>query len=88
MMNKIYNMEDVKTFAANLIGEGTAFHPDNDFTDYINIKSGVSFYSEEEVNLRNRLMDECFIICEKVGEDIYQVMLEVYLRETGLHNRN
>lgn len=85
-MTKIKTINDVKEYAAKLVGEGTSFHPDNDFNEYIILESGVSAYNKEEAGLRNRLMDECFTICEAEGKDIYQIMLEVYLQETGLNN--
>jgi len=84
MIKDINSINEVKKYASLLVSEGTSFHPDNDFSDYINLKSGDNAYSEEEINLRNRLMDKCFSICEKEGEDIYEIMLEVYLQKTGL----
>ena len=38
MITKINTAEDVKTFAKQLISEGTSFHPDDDFNNYINMK--------------------------------------------------
>ena len=41
-------------------------------------------YTKEEADLRNDLMSKCFEVCEKEGVDIYDVMLEVSLIETGM----
>jgi hypothetical protein len=86
MITKIQTSEDVKIFAKQLIAEGISFHPDDDFNDYVNIKENVSFYSQEEADIRNELMNNCFEICEKTGIDIYDLMLEVALVETGMDN--
>lgn len=83
MITKIETTEDVKAFAKQLIAEGVSFHPDDDFYDYVNYKTGIQTYSKEEADFRNELMNKCFEVCEKEGMDIYSVMLEVSLIETG-----
>ncbi|WP_457127354.1 hypothetical protein [Mucilaginibacter sp. HD30] len=67
-----------------LTEEGTNAHPDDDFNDYVNIDTGEPAYTHDQAELRNRLMEECFDICEAYGKDIYNVMQEVFLIETGL----
>lgn len=84
MITKIETTDDVKAFAKQLITEGVNFHPDDDFNDYINLKENKSSYTKEEADLRNELMSNCFEVCEKEGVDIYDVMLEVTLIETGM----
>jgi len=84
MITQISTIDDVKSFAKQLIAEGVSFHPDDDFNDYVNIKEHIPFYTKEEAALRNKLMNNCFGICEKEGEDIYNLMLEVTLIETGM----
>ena len=84
MITKIETTENVKAFAKQLIAEGVSFHPDDDFNDYVNFKEDKSTYSKEEADLRNDLMSKCFEVCEKEGVDIYDVMLEVSLIETGI----
>jgi len=84
MITKIETSEDVKTFAKQLIAEGVSFHPDDDFNDYVNFKEDKPCYTKEEAYLRNELMSSCFDVCEKEGVDIYDVMLEVTLIETGM----
>jgi hypothetical protein len=84
MIKKIITKEDVAVFAKELIKEGVSFHPDDDFNDYVNFKENKPFYTKEEADLRNELMSSCFDVCEKDGVDIYNVMLEVTLIETGM----
>ncbi len=84
MITKIETADDVKAFAKQLIAEGVSFHPDDDFNDYVNFKENKLCYTKEEADLRNDLMSNCFGICEKEGIDIYDVMLEVTLIETGM----
>lgn len=86
MITKIKTVSDVKSYAAMLIDEDTAFHPDTDFNEYIVRTNGSPAYQNEEAKLRNKLMDECFTVCRKEGEDIYNIMMNVYLKETGLDN--
>ena len=84
MITKIETNEDVRGFAKQLIAEGISFHPDDDFNDYVNFKENKPTYTKEEADLRNDLMNMCFDVCEKEGVDIYDVMLEVSLIETGM----
>jgi hypothetical protein len=84
MITKIETTEDVKAFAKQLIAEGVIFHPDDDFNDYVNFKENKPCYTKEDADSRNELMSKCFEICEKEGVDIYDVMLEVSLIETGM----
>jgi len=84
MRGHIKNTEDVKKFAVQLIGEGVSFHPDDDFADYVNFKTGEPCYSGRKSALRNRRMAECFEVCSKENTDIYEIMLAVSLTETGM----
>ena len=74
MIQQITTIEDVETFAQQLIAEGLNFHPDDDFGDYINYETKESACSEIEAKHRNQLMDECFEVCEAEGIEIYSVM--------------
>ena len=84
MINSIYNIQDVITFSKELIAEGCNFHPDDDFHNYVNVETENPSYSFEEAERRNKLMVQCFKICEDAKMDIYDVTMEVYLKETGL----
>ena len=83
MITQIQTSEDVKAFAKQLISEGISFHPDDDFNDYVHYKVGTQVYSKEAADERNILMNSCFEVCEKEEVDIYDVMHEVSLIETG-----
>ncbi|MCD4664165.1 MAG: hypothetical protein K8R68_02770 [Bacteroidales bacterium] len=79
MITKIRSIEDVELFAYQLTKEGVSFHPDDDFIDYINFGTSETYYSKEEAEIRNRLMDQCFQVCERLHTDIYDVMLNIVL---------
>ncbi len=84
MITQIKTIDDVKSFAKQIIAEGVSFHPDDDFKDYMSIKENKSCYSKHDADFRNALMKKCFKICEKDGIDTYELMLEVTLIETGM----
>ena len=84
MISQIVKQSDVAVFVRELIAEGTSFHPDDDFTHYVNNESGKSAYTAKEANLRNKLMEECFSVCAENNVDIYDFMLEISLKETGM----
>ena len=85
MITKIETTEGVKAFTKQLIAEGISFHPDDDFNDCVNFKEDKPNYTKEEADVRKDLMSECFEACEKEGVDIYDLMLEVSLIETGMY---
>ena len=77
MIKEINTIEDVKLFAFQLVNEeNLSFHPDDDFSDYINLNTKEPLYSAEEVSELNILMDKCFILCEQAEVDIYELMGE------------
>ena len=84
MLKKIKNLKDVTAFAKQLIKEEVNFHPDEDFKNYINLETKKPTYSKGDADFRNKLMGQCFDICAKNGADIYDIMSEVALKETGL----
>ena len=84
MVNEIKDLNDVVLFTKLLVKEGTNVHPDDDFNNYVNIETEKPTYTEREAELRNRLMNQCFEVCESANEDIYDLMQEIYLKETGL----
>lgn len=84
MIEKILTIEDVKQFAKQLTAEGLSFHPDDDFNDYVNIAAGAPSYSTQDAEIRNELMNQCFAVCENEGLDIYEIMMEEMLLESGL----
>lgn len=84
MLTQILTINDVKAFAKQIIAEDVSFHPDDDFNVYKNFKENTPYYSKQEADVRNNLMSMCFEVCEKEGVDIYNLMLEVTLVETGM----
>jgi len=85
-LTQIQSIKDVETFTAQLVKEGINFHPDTpDFSEYVHSKTGENIYTLKEALLRNRLLTQCFAVCEKQSIDIYDICLEVFLKETGMH---
>jgi hypothetical protein len=78
MIDKIENIEDVTVFFTQLYNEGVSAHPDDDFYDYINYETKEPSFNLEDVNLRNRLMNDSFEVCERADVDIYDLMVNVY----------
>lgn len=75
MIKEINTIEDVKLLAFQLVNEeNLSFHPDNDFSDYINMETKELVYSEKEVQFLNQQMEKCFEICEQFEADIYELM--------------
>ncbi len=85
MIKKIENTKDVIAFAEQIVKEGVSFHCDDDFNDYVNFKTNQPTYTKQEADFRNKVMERCFEVCEKTGVDIYNVMNEVLINETGLN---
>lgn len=84
MIDSIKTINDVIIFAEQITEEGTNIHPDDNFLNIINLESNEPAYTTIEATKRNNLMSECFLLCEKEGIDIYDTILEVFLKKTGL----
>ncbi|HWZ15433.1 MAG TPA: hypothetical protein VNW95_09365 [Mucilaginibacter sp.] len=84
MIAEIKDIQDVDVFFHDLIKEGVNCHPDDDFTQYVNIETGEDTFTAQEAAIRNDLMSKAFEICENSGIDIYDMMQEIFLKETGL----
>ncbi|MVN91461.1 hypothetical protein [Mucilaginibacter aquatilis] len=84
MITEIKDLQDVAAFMHCLIEESVNAHPDDSFSDYVHIDTGLPTYTNEEAALRNRLMEQAFEVCEGNHADIYSVMQEIFLKETGL----
>lgn len=84
MIAEIKTVKDVELFTKQIIAEGVSIHPDDDFRDMINLETSLPVYSEAEAEIRNNLMEQAFAVCEKSGADIYDTMMEILLKETGL----
>jgi hypothetical protein len=84
MITEIRSPEDVTEFVKLLVAEGLNYHPDDDFENYVNMQTGDPSYTPAEALLRNQLNDQCFEVCEAAGADIYNISMEIFLKETGL----
>lgn len=70
----INTVDQVKEFFDYLAMERKVnFHPDDDFSDYINLSTNEPTFNAEEVAIFNNLMDESFVVCESNQTDIYQL---------------
>ncbi|MGN0224989.1 MAG: hypothetical protein ACI4A7_02780 [Prevotella sp.] len=75
----INKVRDVELFFQYLVEERKLnFHPDEDFINYVSYSSGERTFTDEECQLYNRLMDECFDVCKKAGVDIYEVGISTF----------
>lgn len=73
----ITSVADVKAFFHHLVAERKLnFHPDDDFADYISLDDQTPTFTDDEVILYNRLMEESFDACEAAGVDIYELGLQ------------
>lgn len=84
MLTSVQNLSDVERFARELLADGTIFHPDDDFSEYVTPGTDKTAFSKEEADRQNQLMDQCFDVCTKEGIDIYDFMMEISLIETGM----
>jgi len=84
MITEVLKIEDVSEFFSDLFQEGANAHPDDNFNDYINYETKEATYTLEEATLRNRLMNKSFEICENANVDIYDLMMELHLKKSGL----
>lgn len=74
MIAEIKFINDVEAFFKHLLeNESLNFHPDEDFKNYIHLETKLPSYSIEEAELRNKLMQDCFNVCEREGTDIYEI---------------
>lgn len=78
MITNINNIEEVHTFFKQLLAEDLNFHPDTPFDDYINCETRLPTYTDEQVKQRDKLLDECFNVCERYGADIYEIAIEIF----------
>ena len=77
MIKAINTISDVEQFAKHLVQvEKLSFHPDDDFKDYVT-NSNQPFYTTQEAELRNKLMNDCFEVCEREKIDVYVVVLKI-----------
>ena len=80
---RITNFEEVKDFFNYLINERNCnFYPTDDLKDYAINKDGVQVFTDSEVICFNRLVDECFDVCTRLGEDAHDVCMEIVYKKS------
>ena len=84
MAKEINNLGDVEKFINELVELGVNAHPDDDFTQFVNIETGEDSFTPERGKEINQLMNECFKVCKNEYVDIYSFMQEIFLIKTGL----
>lgn len=84
MIQEIKTIDDIKVFFRQLLEEDLNFHPDTPFEDYINCETRLPTYTTLEADARNKLMDNCFEVCESINIDIYELSYDMFIRYTGL----
>lgn len=73
----IKSKKDVEGFFKSLVEDfDLAFHPDDEFADYVTGDGKQVFNSKESKDL-DAIMNQCFLWCEKNNVDIYEVGLDV-----------
>lgn len=80
---RIKNIEDVQAFLAYVMSDcGLAwdFHPDNDFSAYSKPDADEPLFTEEEADILNLAIDECFAVCEKMHKDIYKLTMDYQIK--------
>ncbi len=80
MIQKIETVEDVTMFFNELLNEGIAFHPDNPFEYYIQDETEQPFYSDEEIQVRDELLAQAFLVCEREDVDIYEHAMGIFMK--------
>lgn len=81
----IRSVEDVMAFFHHLVDERKLnFHSDNDFANCICHEAKTPSFTEEEVSVYNRLMEESFDVCETADEEIYEIGLAILRPSIGL----
>jgi hypothetical protein len=74
-LTSINTLQDVKTFVHILMEEENLnFHPDTPFEYYIFLSSDKPVYSKEEAQIRNRLLNQAFVVGEQLGVDTHEFM--------------
>lgn len=83
----IKTVEDVKLFFRHLVNERQLnFHPDDDFTNYIDRKSQSLLFTKDEAKKYNKLMELCFGICKRENADIYEIGFKELSHAVGLND--
>lgn len=76
---KIEKPEDVGRFFFWLVFDCKVnFHPDDDFADYVSEATGEATFTKEQADMYDKVMDECFRVCEQYRRDIYEIAIRTF----------
>ena len=76
-INNLVTLGDVQTFFNYLVYDlRLNFHIDTPFADYISSEDDEPYFTIEEAERLDKLMDKAFLICEFDGFDIYELGLD------------
>lgn len=76
----ITNVDEVKNFFHYaLFEEHIIFHPDDPLTDLTDEQLKEMNATRVEMQLYDRLVNECFKVCERENEDIYGIFIDEYM---------
>lgn len=57
---------------------GTGFHPDTDFSNYIDYRNDERLFSDEQAEIYNKKLSDAFDFCEDNDLDIYELALDLF----------
>lgn len=74
----LHTLDDVKKWFKELYTKySLAFHPDDDFKNYINGETKKRMFSPADAKVMNHKMHDAFIVCKLEGKNIYDVCMQV-----------
>lgn len=83
----IRDKDDVKHFISDLIYKyGINFHPDTDFTEYINLETKQPTFTHEQALELNDILSKAHIICYHQNCDLYQMSQNIFNESKGDKN--
>ena len=72
---RIETIQDVLDFAKYIKEiDDAAISPDDSFSEYVCYKTMQPTYTKEQAAERDKLMEQCFAVCEHEGVDIYELL--------------
>lgn len=78
-LTKITTIEDVEHFVKYIYDElEVNFHPDDDFNDLVNYETGEKSFSKADSEMYNKLVEDCFNVCERNNVDLYEIALKYH----------
>lgn len=73
-------IKDVEVFLLECVNTiGLGFHPDNDFSDYVDALNA-DVFSDEQSKLMNSKMSDAFDLCDANDVDIYEIVYNIFTK--------